>query len=202
MKFRPTRPQLRREFDYLALRLGALLAGARAACAVRRGKLVLVAGGILCLAVLGAALIESHIVGDDRSATVSPTTQAVPSPLPTASAPPAPPAPTPPNPPAPKGRTHLVTAGETLSAMAVRYGVPYEQIAAENGIPAPYRVHAGQRLVLMARPPGVEVIAPGSTLASYARRFGTTVERLRQLNPHITDPDRIVAGAALRTRQP
>lgn len=46
---------------------------------------------------------------------------------------------------------HIVRAGESLYAIAWRYGRDYREIAIENHIPAPYRIYPGQKLSL--RPP-------------------------------------------------
>jgi LysM repeat protein len=42
------------------------------------------------------------------------------------------------------------------------------------------------------------VIPAGATLTGLASRHGVTVSHLIRLNPHIIDPDRIVAGGRLR----
>ena len=43
---------------------------------------------------------------------------------------------------------HRVRSGETLSAIATRYGVGMTRIAELNGLRRPYRIHAGQVLTL------------------------------------------------------
>ena len=40
-------------------------------------------------------------------------------------------------------------------------------------------------------------IQPGNTLSGIAQEKGTTVQKLLQLNPNITNPDLIFAGATL-----
>jgi LysM repeat protein len=92
---------------------------------------------------------------------------------------------------------HRVASGETLAQIALRYDVPFEQIAADSGIGEPNRVRPGQRLVIRAKPAGVEVIQPGRTLGDYARSSGRRVDELMRLNPQLTDPDRILAGGRL-----
>jgi LysM repeat protein len=91
-----------------------------------------------------------------------------------------------------------VAPGETLARIALRYGVPLERIAEQNALADPDRIRAGQDLVVPPQAPGEVVIAPGATLGAYADRHGTTIDYLLSVNPHITDPDRIVAGGRLR----
>lgn len=43
-------------------------------------------------------------------------------------------------------RIHVVAPGENLFRISLRYGLPYESIAAHNGIPAPYFIHVGQEI--------------------------------------------------------
>jgi membrane-bound lytic murein transglycosylase D len=45
---------------------------------------------------------------------------------------------------------HIVRSGETLSSIGRRYRVPYRQIAVWNNIRSPYRIRAGQRLLIQA----------------------------------------------------
>jgi murein DD-endopeptidase MepM/ murein hydrolase activator NlpD len=49
---------------------------------------------------------------------------------------------------------HLVLPGETLSALAVRYGMPLATLAKINGIKPPFKVYAGQ---VLAIPPAAAV---------------------------------------------
>jgi LysM repeat protein len=101
---------------------------------------------------------------------------------------------------APRPATHRVLVGDTLAGIGLRYGVGYRQIAAENGISDPRRITPGQRLAISTAAEGTVMIAPGDTLGGHSRRAGLTVERVLELNPHIEDPDRIVAGDQLRLR--
>ena len=49
---------------------------------------------------------------------------------------------------APRTVTHVVQAGETLSGIAAQYGTTYQKIAADNGIPNPDYIQAGQVLTI------------------------------------------------------
>lgn len=159
------------------------------------------------LVVLGAFLVNR----DDQTpvpAQHSDSAPAVTSRRPTTTHPPTPPEP-PGQPPSPdpasqaapdpeQRRVHTVQRGETLARIALRYNVPFEQIAEDNGITNPNRIRVGQRLVIRPAAPGTIVIQPGDTLSAIARRHGTTVQTLLARNPHITNPNRITAGGRLR----
>lgn len=43
---------------------------------------------------------------------------------------------------------HTVSAGENLFRIGLRYGIPYQQIATDNGIGADYRIFVGQQLII------------------------------------------------------
>jgi LysM repeat protein len=92
---------------------------------------------------------------------------------------------------------HEVTSGETLARVALRYGVPFEQIASDSGIRNPNRIRPGRRLLIRAKPADVEVIQPGRTLSDYARSSGRRLDELMRRNPQVADSDRILAGGRL-----
>ncbi len=56
-----------------------------------------------------------------------------------------------PPPPSEKINYHVVSTGETLFAIAWRYELNLQALAAINGLSPPYRIRAGQRLMLEAR---------------------------------------------------
>jgi murein DD-endopeptidase MepM/ murein hydrolase activator NlpD len=98
---------------------------------------------------------------------------------------------------------YIVRPGDTLGRIAARTGVPAPVIAQANGIVDADRIYAGARLRLTPAPPGprpaaatVHVVRRGETLASIARRYGTTVAALARANA-IADPNRIRAGQRL-----
>ncbi|OQX31761.1 MAG: hypothetical protein B0D96_03705 [Candidatus Sedimenticola endophacoides] len=78
---------------------------------------------------------------------------------------------------------HRVRRGDTLFSIAWRYGLEYRQLAAWNGIRAPYIIYPGQRLRLAAgsaRPAS----KPARSSASAPRRTGA----LRPGQPRETTP--------------
>jgi len=99
----------------------------------------------------------------------------------------------------PSPRYHLVQPGETLFAIARRYGSTVEELARINGLADPNLIRAGSRLLLgwPDEERGRYIVQPGDTLWAIARRHGTTVEELLRLNPHIQDPNLIHPGDEL-----
>lgn len=114
--------------------------------------------------------------------------------------------------------THTVVAGESLSEIALQYGLTQEELMALNSIEDPDAIIIGQILVLPApepasTPPAVEVdplyaeneetpptthtVQPGDTLSAIAAAYGLNEATLMQLNG-IVDPDTIVIGRKLR----
>jgi LysM repeat protein len=101
-----------------------------------------------------------------------------------------------------------VQPGETLSEIADRQGVSLTRLMQANGITNPNMVIAGQKLLLPGARSTASAPAPrplptapytvksGETLSEIADRFGTSTERLIQLN-RISNPNMVVAGTRL-----
>lgn len=75
---------------------------------------------------------------------------------------------------------YQVRAGDTLSAVASRFGVPVAWIMASNGLTST-TIYPGQQLVI---PKGgvLHTVKAGETLDAIARTYGVSVESLRQAN--------------------
>lgn len=116
-------------------------------------------------------------------------------------------------PPAEVGRVreHTVAAGDTYTSLARRYETTVSGIAKANPGVDPTRLRIGQRLLIPpaeprvagetreeALPLGVQTytVQLGDTLTSIARRHGTTVSVLRELNGLTSD--RILVNQELR----
>ncbi len=88
---------------------------------------------------------------------------------------------------------YIVQRGDTLGRIARRFGVNYSALLAANRIVDPNRIFVGQPLIIpglsggpsTSPPPAgatTYVVQPGDNLFRIALRFGTTVNRLIQLN--------------------
>jgi LysM repeat protein len=106
--------------------------------------------------------------------------------------------------------TYTVAAGDTLATLATKFGTTPEAIAQLNNLSDPNALVMGQQLKIVGTMPegasatgatgsggtSVYVVVAGDTLGTIAKRFGTTVAQLVQLN-NLTDPDRIAVGQKL-----
>ncbi len=118
--------------------------------------------------------------------------------------------------PGPGEQLYVVVRGDSLSRISAQFRVPVSTIAARNGILNVNLIFIGQRIIIpspgstppTATQPGptqppptpggtiTYVVVPGDTLGAIARRFGTTVSAIAQLNG-IVNPNLIRVGQVL-----
>jgi uncharacterized protein YcbK (DUF882 family) len=91
-------------------------------------------------------------------------------------------------------REHTVGKGQTLSHIAVRYGVSAAALAAANGIERDTAIRPGQ--VLVVPPRGVVYAAPGDSLASIAHRHEVGADELARAN-HLSPGEPLRLGQRL-----
>lgn len=91
--------------------------------------------------------------------------------------------------------TYTVQPGDTLSAIAAKYGTTYQILAAVNGIGDPNQIWPGQVLKVTgtASQESTYYVQTGDTLSAIANKFGTTVSNLVSIN-HISNPNVIYVG--------
>jgi LysM repeat protein len=100
--------------------------------------------------------------------------------------------------------SHVVEPGETLSEIALAYGVPLDVLAEQNHIVNVDLIYAGEALTVPGQAPpagppdrGTHTIAQGESLTSIAAMQRTTVQQLIAANPDIVNPNLIFVGEAL-----
>ena len=95
---------------------------------------------------------------------------------------------------------YRVREGDTLSAIASRYGVAHAAIARQNNIADSNSLRAGKILVIPAnytpsKPDSQQyTVKAGDTLSEIAMKFSVSVSELRQLNPPLASGHKIVPG--------
>lgn len=100
------------------------------------------------------------------------------------------------------GSTYTVVSGDNLSAIGGKLGIAWQNIAALNGIGAPYTIYPGQVLHLTASaapaPASNEyTVVSGDNLSGIAARYGTNYQTLQALNG-LPDPNKIYPGQVLK----
>ena len=91
---------------------------------------------------------------------------------------------------------HVVRPGDTISTIARTYGVPVDQLLADNQLPNPNRLAEGQTIVIQY-PAARYTVRPGDTLSSIALRSETSVRQLLRDNPALGGEADISPGQTL-----
>ncbi len=105
-------------------------------------------------------------------------------------------------------QTYRIQSGDTLSGIAKRYGTTINALTQLNGIRNPNRIYAGQVIRIPVSSSGASessgtgrptyyVVRRGDTLSGIAYRYGTTYQKLMQLNG-IRNPNLLYTGQRLR----
>jgi LysM repeat protein len=104
------------------------------------------------------------------------------------------------------GATYTVQRGDTLSAIAKKFGTTTTAIAQLNGITNPSRIYTGQKLRIpgggTVTPSGsaasgrVHVVQRGEYLSAIARKYGVTVDAIVKAN-NLRNPNVIYTGQRL-----
>ena len=79
-------------------------------------------------------------------------------------------------------RTHIVKKGDNLDAIARELGVTRQELAEQNGLKPPYRLHPGDSLTGPSTEAKAYVVGQGDTLFAVAKRFSVTAQALADAN--------------------
>ena len=91
---------------------------------------------------------------------------------------------------------HVVRAGETVSSVAARYGVPAGILAGVNGVAPDAPLAVGQTLVVR-HPRELHTVASGESVYSIALRYGLSVRTLYQNNSALGGRSALYPGQTL-----
>lgn len=92
--------------------------------------------------------------------------------------------------------THIVAPGETLTAIAEKYGVTPGTIAYSSGLVNPDRIYPGQRLVFPSVVGLLHRVRSGDSLSAIAAMYQVTTSDIVRAND-LADPDRLTVGQVL-----
>jgi LysM repeat protein len=104
--------------------------------------------------------------------------------------------------PGPAPATYVVQIGDNLFRIGLKFGVPWQAIAAANFIMPPWNIWVGQRLTIPTGGPpgpgpgGTYVVQAGDTITAIAARFGVTTWSIIILN-NLPNPNLIYVGQVL-----
>ncbi len=111
-----------------------------------------------------------------------------------------------PNEPTTSDVTYTVRSGDTLSEIAMRFGVSVSDLVSWNNIGNPNLIYPGEVLKVRVNSAGstgitkrTYTVQSGDTLSEIALRFGVSVSNLVSWN-NISNPDLIYPGEVLRIR--
>ncbi|TMV43412.1 LysM peptidoglycan-binding domain-containing protein [Paenibacillus mesophilus] len=90
----------------------------------------------------------------------------------------------------------VVNPGDSLWAIAKRYGVSVDDIVRINEIDEPTRLAVGQALVIPTSDT-VHRVAPGESLWTISRRYGVSMEDIARAN-NLTNPSQLYVGQRLQ----
>jgi tyrosinase len=98
---------------------------------------------------------------------------------------------------------YIVQQGDTLTAIATRFGVSLAALIAANPqITNPNLIFPGQIITIPGQSPApgpAYVVQQGDTLTAIAKRFGVSLAALIAANPQITNPNLIFPGQIITT---
>lgn len=95
------------------------------------------------------------------------------------------------------GRTYVVRPGDTLSGIAVRFGLTVDQLCESNPELDPDRIRVGEELVIGGRARRVEhTVRDGENLSRIASRYGVAVRNVLEWNPGLR-PNLVRSGRTL-----
>lgn len=87
---------------------------------------------------------------------------------------------------------YTVQAGDTLFSIGAKFEIPFDVIAAANGL-ADTTVTVGKTILIPAGP-HVHIVAKGENLETIALRYNLPLSFLQRANPSVTNPSQLFVG--------
>ncbi len=99
--------------------------------------------------------------------------------------------------------SYKIKAGDTLWALARRFGISVEDILMANPGIDPLNLTIGQKITIPVSPPPdcppnaeAYIIQPNDTFWKIAQRLGVSVDKIKELNPNV-DPNNLEVGQTI-----
>ncbi|BAM46363.1 M23 family metallopeptidase [Amphibacillus xylanus] len=90
------------------------------------------------------------------------------------------------------GSTYTVKKGDTLSAIAKKYGTTVAKLVKDNNIKNPNLIHPGQKLNVSGSAVKHYTVKRGDNLSVIAKNHGISLDQIKKLNPQVKGPKYII----------
>lgn len=101
-----------------------------------------------------------------------------------------------PKPEAASETVYTVVKGDSLSAIAAKYGTTWQKLADHNKIENPHIIWVGQKIKIPGAKAVTYTVKSGDTLSAIAKKYGTTYQKIAKDNG-IANPSKIYPGQKL-----
>ena len=98
------------------------------------------------------------------------------------------------------GSTYTVKKGDTLSAIAKKYGTTVAKLVKDNNIKNPNLIHPGQKLNVSGSATKHYTVKKGDNLSVIAKNHGISLDQIKKLNPGIKNYNLIQPGQKIRVK--
>ena len=102
--------------------------------------------------------------------------------------------------PAVSGSTYTVKKGDTLSAIAKKYGTTVAKLANDNNIKNPNLINIGQKIEIGGSGASHYTVKRGDNLSVIAKNHGISLDQIKKLNPGIKNYNLIQPGQKIRVK--
>ncbi|MBU5594928.1 N-acetylmuramoyl-L-alanine amidase [Amphibacillus sp. MSJ-3] len=98
------------------------------------------------------------------------------------------------------GSTYTVKRGDTLSAIAKKYGTTVDKLVKDNNIKNPNLIRVGQKLKVSGSAVKYYTVKSGDNLSKIAKKHGISLDKIKKLNPSIKNYNLIRPGQKIRVK--